>query len=82
LWVADGDRDVIDAYPLHPSLSATDLTNGDRDTSKDFATIAVAGEDIEPHGIWSDGATMWVADDATDRIYAYDMATGARPSNY
>ncbi|MGI9256619.1 MAG: hypothetical protein ACR2PY_06765, partial [Salinispira sp.] len=50
-----------------------------RDTSKDFATIAVDGEDIEPRGIWSNSTTLWVADNITDKIYAYDLAAGARP---
>ena len=30
------------------------------------------------HGIWSDGETMWVGDDADDKIYAYDLETKAR----
>ena len=38
---------------------------------------AAAGNDA-PTGIWSDGATMWVADDVDARLYAYDMATRRR----
>ena len=31
-----------------------------------------------PFGIWSDGVTMWVADEANAKLYAYDTATKAR----
>ena len=31
-----------------------------------------------PGDIWSDGTTMWVADQRDDWVYAYDMATGRR----
>ena len=41
--------------------------------------IDVGGTD--PSGIWSDGTTMWVADDSNDTIYAYDLATGERNSD-
>ena len=29
-------------------------------------------------GIWSDDTTVWVADSAADKIFAYDLASGAR----
>ena len=32
----------------------------------------------DPQGIWSDGTTMWVADDADDRIYAYSIGDNLR----
>ena len=34
-----------------------------------------------PVGIWSDGATMWVADIVDGRLYAYDLATGVRAAD-
>ena len=52
----------------------------DRDSGKDINTLGAAGND-EPEGIWSDGTTMWVADDqflGDQKIYAYARATGAR----
>ena len=52
----------------------------DRNSGKDFNTLGAAGND-EPEGIWSDGTTMWVADDqfgGDEKIYAYAMATRAR----
>ena len=53
-----------------------------------FNTLEAAGND-RPHGIWSDGTTMWVvhspnyqdADDTSSaKIYAYNLATKARDS--
>ncbi len=29
-------------------------------------------------GIWSDGATMWVADGTDDKLYAYNLSTSVR----
>ncbi|MCY3765235.1 MAG: fibronectin type III domain-containing protein [Gemmatimonadetes bacterium] len=52
----------------------------DRDPGKDINTLGAAGND-EPEGIWSDGTTMWVADDqfgGDEKIYAYAMASGDR----
>ena len=45
----------------------------------DFNTLADASIQV-PRGIWSDDETMWVADLASNRIYAYDMETKARVS--
>ena len=45
----------------------------------DFNTLADASIQV-PRGIWSDDETMWVADLASNKIYAYDMATKARVS--
>ena len=47
----------------------------------DFNDLASAGQ-TGPTGIWSDGETMWVADDANDKIYAYSLYAGKRePGN-
>ncbi len=43
-------------------------TAGSRNSSEDF-TLA-SGNDY-PDGIWSNGATMWVADWTDDKLYAY-----------
>ena len=53
-----------------------------RDSDKDFDTLGDAGNNA-PEGIWSDGTTMWVADDGfadTEKIYAYAMMTTTRDS--
>ncbi len=42
---------------------------------------ALARGNDTPTGLWSDGATLWLADNgqgADDEVYAYDLATGER----
>ena len=51
-----------------------------RDSSKDFDTLSAAGN-TNPRGIWSNGTTMWVSDQTTDKIYAYNMSDKARDSS-
>ncbi len=45
----------------------------------DFDGLVAAGNE-GPTGIWSDGITMWVADIADDKIYAYKLSSGNRDS--
>ena len=47
---------------------------------QEFNTLAAAGNDA-PHGIWSDGTTMWVVDAVDAKIYAYNLATKQRDSD-
>ena len=68
--VADKDDHKIYAYKL---------SDGSRDSSKDFDTLDAAGND-HPEGIWSDGTTMWVADSDDGKIYAYKMSDESRDS--
>ena len=66
-----------EAQPTPPTLS----TAYTRNPAADFSGLRSAGN-TGPQGIWSDGTTMWVADITDDKIYAYDLATGARvPGN-
>ena len=44
------------------------LLDKSRDLGKDL-DLAVFND--APRGIWSDGTTLWVADDGNDKIYAY-----------
>ena len=62
-------------YQLNVSISGgtTSVSGGD------FDTLRAAGNG-DPHGIWSDGTTMWVSDWQDDKIYAYSMSTKARES--
>ena len=53
--------------------------SGVYNSALDFNTLSAAGNNL-PEGMWSDGTTMWIADDADDRIYAYNLATKARDS--
>ena len=48
--------------------------------ARDFNTLTNVGNTF-PGGLWSDGTTMWVADDGDDKIYAYDLATKERNTN-
>ncbi len=45
--------------------------------SRDINALEAAGN-ASPQGIWSEGTTMWVADDDDDKLYAYTLATDAR----
>ena len=50
---------------------------------QDLDGLIAAGH-TNPYGLWSDGTTIWVANDSStdteDRLYAYTVATGARDS--
>ena len=35
-------------------------------------------DNADANGIWTDGTTMWVADNADDKVYAYKMSDGSR----
>ncbi len=62
-----------------PKLFAYTLSDGARDSAKDFNTLSAAGNTAH-QGLWSDGTTMWVADATDDKIYAYNLSTRARDS--
>ena len=69
MWVSDPIDDKIYAYHAVGSSNVP----GNQDTAKDFGTLGAAGNN-NPVGIWSDGTTMWVADSADSKIYAYKMS--------
>ena len=71
MWVLDSADDKIYAYGLASRA---------RDASKDFDTLADAGND-SPQDIWSDGTTMWVVDAFDGKIYAYGLASKARDAS-
>ncbi len=70
-------------------IYAFNLSDRNRDVSKDFShlintNLTYRGND-RPRGLWSNGKTLWMAerDDnpgATNKIYAYDLATKERVS--
>ena len=76
VWVADGDHvEKIYAYSLRTKLRvpAKELSLWNRNM------INIFGEgNAAPRGIWSDGQTMWIADDADQVIYAYSLSTNER----
>ena len=45
--------------------------------SRDIDTLAAAGNQ-HARGLWSDGEVLWVADYADSKLYAYELADGAR----
>ncbi len=65
IWVVENDqpnnRGVIVAYN---SITGKRRWLGD---------LALSHHDLKMQGIWSDGATMWVADWDDKKIYAYEM---------
>ena len=62
-----------------PGLFAYSRSDGSRDSSKDFTTLAAAGN-AAPTGLCSDGTTMFVVDRDDSKVYAYTLATGVRDS--
>ena len=52
-------------------IYAYKLSDGSRDTVKDYNTLEAAGNQY-PYGLWSDGTTMWVSDDEDNKVYAYN----------
>ena len=45
--------------------------------TEDINSLQAAGN-ADPQGMWSDSTTMWVTDDADDKLYAYTLSSGAR----
>ena len=43
----------------------------------DLDGLRATGND-NPYGVWSDGTTMWVADDDNGKLYAYRVSDGTR----
>ena len=68
------------ADPWYVTATPDESAPGIREPDKDFDTLTAAGN-AWPTGIWSDGATMWVADGIDDKIYAYKMSDKARDSD-
>ena len=57
---------------LDNKLYAYSMATKARDPGKDITTAAASA------GIWSDGTTMWVANQSLVKIQAYTLATGVR----
>ena len=61
-------------------IFAYDMATKAHKPTEDFNTLVAAGNGV-PVGIWSDGTTMFVADEQDRTIYAYDMATKQRDAD-
>ena len=70
-WISqNGSPDKLFAY---------NRSDGSPDSSQDFGILTGVGN-AAPTGICSDGTTMFVADFADTKVYAYNLATKARDS--
>ncbi len=72
-------RRAVPAALAAVALAAALLSPAAGASANALRDIDVGGTD--PTGVWSDGTTMWVADDSNDKIYAYDLTTGERTSD-
>ena len=73
--VPSSDLDDLDIPYCEDAPSAT--ASFAHNTALDFDGLSDAGNDY-PNGIWSDGTTLWVVDVNDEKLYAYNLATGAR----
>ncbi len=63
-------------YAALSSPAGVEVSVGDDDAR--VTHFELAADNGNPAGIWSDGNTMWVTDDADRKLYAYNMSTKAR----
>ena len=89
MWVADPSDNKIYAYRMSDKSRDPDkdfdILSDNHDPRADLFIRADNTrtwlDNTNPHGIWSDGATMWVTNTlivSTDRIYAYRMNDWSR----
>ena len=80
IWVADDEDDKLYAYALSDG-TRQDGTNST--INKEFSLHADNGD---PAGIWSDGTTIWVANNKSIsvtpyKVFAYTLSGGARDTD-
>ena len=73
MWVLDGTGRYIYAYTGFADGQAVRVPASEFITS----TLTGTGND-NPRGIWTNGATMWVADDSDGKVYAYNVSDNQR----
>ena len=84
LW---SERNDVGIRLADAKLYTYKMSNKDPDGSKDFSGLSRTGEEMEetisliPSDIWSDEATMQVADGGSGAIYAYDVKSKSRKTN-
>ncbi len=75
LWLADD-------YGLRSKVVAMDIDTGSLLPDEDFALpIDPWAYPPDPEALWSDGVLMWVLDQLTMRIHAYEVDSGERVSS-
>ena len=77
---------VNDGATSANKVFAYTISNGNRDSSKDFEQLYVstqtAAQNAEtPWGIWSNGTTMFVVDSADDNVFAYKHSDESQDSD-
>ena len=79
LW-SDGIRDyILFDDGMIREFNRSDQTHAG--IAVDESVLDDAGND-NPAGLWSNGNTVWVVDSIDQRIYAYDLQTGARAGEH
>jgi hypothetical protein len=78
LWVSDRPGHKVFVFKMNTALSEFPQ-EGDklRDTSRDFRRLGEGGNSRPSH-LWSNGTTIWIADNEAPSIYAYELKTHAR----
>ena len=76
-WGIGGGRAVFSCFLLAGLSVAKAATFTERNPAQDFDTLRTAGN-TSPQGLWSNGSTMWVADGADGKLYAYKMSDKTR----
>ena len=72
-----GRRAVFSGLLLAGLAAANAATFTERNPARDFDGLRNAGN-TSPQGLWSNGATMWVADGSDGKLYAYRMSDKTR----
>ena len=68
IWIADDGPNNSKIYSYKLAANSIDC----REKGKDFDTLKAVGK-LQPKAIFSDGTTMYVADSADGKIYAYNQ---------
>ena len=85
LW-SDGDtmRILVTGHDSGDYVYAFDLVTGERRLAAETMPHTTSPLILPPEfvrdsvGLWSDGDTMWIGDDRTDKMAAFKLATGRR----
>lgn len=76
MWVLRNGRYATGgARPGGAAIEAYTLSNGSRESAKD---ISLGAENLSPHGLWSNGTTIWTSNLERDKVYAYTLSNGSR----
>ncbi len=74
-----GSADGVDTAHLPGVLEIESLRgNSTQEVDSEFDFVS---DNDRPTGIWSNRITVWIADNADDRLYAYVLTTGTRDTS-